>query len=57
MGRPDVSQGPDGQDMQAFRRLLESRNDIWTKVTGRTADLRHRLLVANPTRLYWPDSD
>ena len=33
MGRPDVRQGPDGADMAAFRRLLDSRSDIWTKVT------------------------
>ena len=33
MGRPDVSQGPEGEDMKAFRRLLDSRDDIWTKVT------------------------
>jgi 2-pyrone-4,6-dicarboxylate lactonase len=33
MGRPDVSQGPDGPDMTAFRRLLDSRSDIWAKVT------------------------
>lgn len=33
MGRPDVSQGPDGADMRAFRALLEGREDIWTKVT------------------------
>ena len=33
MGRPDVSQGPDGPDMRAFRALLDSRDDIWTKVT------------------------
>lgn len=33
MGRPDVRQGPDGADMTAFRRLLDSRADIWTKVT------------------------
>jgi 2-pyrone-4,6-dicarboxylate lactonase len=33
MGRPDVTQGPDGADMTAFRRLLDSRDDIWTKVT------------------------
>ena len=31
MGRPDVTQGPDGPDMQAFRALLESRDDIWFK--------------------------
>ncbi len=33
MGRPDVSQGPDGADMKAFRRFLESREDIWFKPT------------------------
>ncbi|MEH6700489.1 amidohydrolase family protein [Parasphingorhabdus sp.] len=33
MGRPDVSQGPDGKDMRAFRSLLESRPDIWFKAT------------------------
>jgi 2-pyrone-4,6-dicarboxylate lactonase len=33
MGRPDVAQGPDGPDMRAFRALLNSRPDIWTKVT------------------------
>ena len=33
MGRPDVSQGPDGADMQAFRALLDSRPDIWVKTT------------------------
>ncbi len=33
MGRPDVTQGPDGADMQAFRRLLDSRPDIWFKAT------------------------
>jgi len=33
MGRPDVTQGPDGPDMRAFRRLLESRDDIWFKPT------------------------
>lgn len=33
MGRPDVSQGPDGPDMRAFRNLLDGRDDIWTKVT------------------------
>lgn len=34
MGRPDVRQGPDGADMRAFRRLLESREDIWFKATS-----------------------
>ena len=33
MGRPDVSQGPDSADMRAFRRLLDSRDDIWFKAT------------------------
>jgi 2-pyrone-4,6-dicarboxylate lactonase len=33
MGRPDVSQGPDGADMTAFRRLLDSREDIHFKAT------------------------
>lgn len=33
MGRPDVSQGPDGPDMKAFRGLLDSREDIWFKAT------------------------
>ena len=113
MGRPDVRQGPDGTDMQAFRAFLDSRDDIWTKVTcpdrldpagppyadfvaavsplveaypdrvlwgtdwphpnmekilpddgaladvipqiAPTTELQHKLLVANPMRLYWPD--
>ncbi len=33
MGRPDVSQGPNGADMKAFRSLLFSRTDIWFKAT------------------------
>jgi 2-pyrone-4,6-dicarboxylate lactonase len=33
MGRPDVTQGPDGADMKAFRALLDSRDDIWFKAT------------------------
>ncbi len=33
MGRPDVTQGPDGGDMKAFRRFLDSRDDIWFKAT------------------------
>ncbi|MEO6153890.1 MAG: amidohydrolase family protein [Croceibacterium sp.] len=33
MGRPDVSQGPDGPDMRAFRVLLDSRPDIHFKAT------------------------
>ena len=33
MGRPDVTQGPDGADMKAFRAFLDSRHDIWFKAT------------------------
>lgn len=33
MGRPNVSQGPDGPEMKAFRSLLDSRPDIWFKAT------------------------
>jgi 2-pyrone-4,6-dicarboxylate lactonase len=33
MGRPDVSQGPDGTDMRAFRSLLDSRPDVHFKAT------------------------
>lgn len=33
MGRPDVTQGPEGPDMKAFRRLLDSRPDIHFKPT------------------------
>ncbi|MCJ1961507.1 amidohydrolase family protein [Novosphingobium mangrovi (ex Hu et al. 2023)] len=33
MGRPDVTQGPDGVDMKAFRAFLDSREDIWFKAT------------------------
>ncbi len=33
MGRPDVSQGPDGADIRAFRALLESRSDIYFNAT------------------------
>jgi len=33
MGRPDVRQGPDGADMQAFRAFLNSRDDVWFKAT------------------------
>jgi 2-pyrone-4,6-dicarboxylate lactonase len=113
MGRPDVSQGPDGPDMKAFRALLESRDDIWFKAScpdrldasgppyadfiravrplvedypdrvlwgtdwphpnmqdilpddgglvnvipqiAVTPELRQKLLVENPMRLYWPE--
>ena len=33
MGRPDVTQGPEGAEMKAFRALLDSRPDIWFKAT------------------------
>lgn len=33
MGRPDISDGPGGPDMLAFRSLLDSRDDIWFKAT------------------------
>jgi 2-pyrone-4,6-dicarboxylate lactonase len=33
MGRPDVTRGPDGADLRAFRALLDSREDIWFKAT------------------------
>jgi 2-pyrone-4,6-dicarboxylate lactonase len=33
MGRPDVTQGPGGPDMRAFRALLDSRPDIHFKPT------------------------
>lgn len=33
MARPDVSQGPDGPDMRAFRALLDSREDVWFKAS------------------------
>jgi 2-pyrone-4,6-dicarboxylate lactonase len=33
MGRPDVTQGPDGPDMRNFRRLLDARPDVWFKAT------------------------
>ncbi|HNP36060.1 MAG TPA: amidohydrolase family protein [Woeseiaceae bacterium] len=113
MARPDVTQGPDGPDMRALRKLLDSRGDIWFKATcpdrldasgppwdafanavaplvadypdrclwgtdwphpnmqtaipddGKLVDmipriattnaLQHKLLVANPMRLYWPE--
>lgn len=33
MGRPDVSQGPDGPDMKVLRSLLDTRPDIYFKPT------------------------
>jgi 2-pyrone-4,6-dicarboxylate lactonase len=114
MGRPEVTQGPDGADMKAFRGLLDSRPDIWFKATcpdrleepagppwddfaravaplvadysdrviwgtdwphpnmqnaipddgalvdmipriAPTSELQQKLLVTNPTLLYWPE--
>tara|TARA_B100000678_G_C18108969_1_gene461972 strand:- start:6 stop:827 length:822 start_codon:yes stop_codon:yes gene_type:complete len=118
LGRPNVSQGPDGADLRALRNLLDSREDIHIKPTcpdrldaikaggggdpwdafaravaplvadypdrclwgtdwphpnmadeipddghivdmipriAPTAELRQKLLVANPMRLYWPE--
>ena len=113
MGRPDVAEGPDGPDMRALRRLLDSRDDIWVKTScpdrlsrqgppfddfvaavrplledyrdrvlwgtdwphpnmenaipddgnlvdiipriAVTEELRRKLLVDNPMRLYWPE--
>lgn len=120
MGRPDVSQPPEGPEFQRFLRLLREHDTIWCKVScperlsrsgppalngerhpyrdvipfarqvvaefpdrvlwgtdwphpnlkdhmpddgllvdfiphiAPTPDLQHRLLVANPMRLYWP---
>ena len=33
MGRPSLAQGPDGPEIVAFKALLDSRDDIWTKAT------------------------
>ncbi|MFK7958608.1 MAG: amidohydrolase [Lysobacterales bacterium] len=33
MGRPDVSQGPEGADMRALRALLDSRDHLYIKTT------------------------
>ena len=43
MGRPDVAQGPDGADITAFKALLDSHPNIWTKVSG-----AERLSVTGP---------
>lgn len=113
MGRPNVSQGPEGRDMQAFMRFLDTHPNVWTKVScadrlskqgspyddfansvgplvelfqdrviwgtdwphpnmqknipddghltdliprlAPTTALQEKLLVKNPTRLYWPE--
>lgn len=55
MGRPDLSKGPDGSDMTAFRKLLDSRDDIWFKATCPdrldTAEPLAKFVHANPTIL------
>lgn len=33
MGRPDVSDGPDGAEMRAFREFLTAHPNVWTKVS------------------------
>lgn len=33
MGRPSMSQGPNGAEISAFKALLDSHPNIWTKVT------------------------
>jgi 2-pyrone-4,6-dicarboxylate lactonase len=33
MGRPSMSQGPDGAEISAFKKLLDEHPNIWTKVT------------------------
>ena len=65
MGRPDVSQGPDGTDMKAFRALLDSRPDIHFKATcpdrldaggdpwNRFAAAVAPLVADYPTRALW----
>lgn len=34
LGRPDITQGPDGADITAFKQLLDTHPTIWTKVSG-----------------------
>jgi 2-pyrone-4,6-dicarboxylate lactonase len=34
LGRPDISQGPDGPDITALKALLDRHPNIWTKVSG-----------------------
>lgn len=33
MGRPDVSDGPDGAEIQAFMKFLDTHPNVWTKVS------------------------
>jgi 2-pyrone-4,6-dicarboxylate lactonase len=34
LGRPDIAQGPDGTDIRAFKHLMDTHSNIWTKVSG-----------------------
>lgn len=34
LGRPDIAQGPGGDDIRAFRRLMDEQPNIWAKVSG-----------------------
>lgn len=34
LGRPDITQGPDGADIRAFKALMDDHPNIWTKVSG-----------------------
>lgn len=34
LGRPDISQGPSGREISAFRSFMEAHPSIWTKVSG-----------------------
>lgn len=34
LGRPDMSQGPDGAELKAFRALMDAHPNFWTKVSG-----------------------
>jgi len=33
MGRPDISQGPNGRDIQGFMKFLDLHPNVWTKVS------------------------
>jgi 2-pyrone-4,6-dicarboxylate lactonase len=43
LGRPDIAQGSDGSDITAFKQLLDTHPNIWTKVSG-----AERLSVQGP---------
>ena len=65
LGRPDIAQGPDGKDIAAFRRLLETHPAIWTKVSGAErlsiqgppyddfVDVVRPIVAAFPDRVLW----